>query len=409
MRLRPTCSLALCALWAGAASAAPAAPAPGGRPGDLQARIDAASPGDVVDLGGGDWAGPATIDKRLVLRHGVIDGRGTGSALVVKAPGVVIEGVTVHDSGKDLGGPDACIWLEKAATGAEVRGSTVRGCAFGIWVNEAAGAHVIDNRVIGTLEGSRSDRGNGIQLFNASRLVVERNVVTGGRDGIYVSATTDSVIAENRISDARYGVHYMFSYRNTLRGNESRRSVGGFALMESREIQAIGNVATDNTEHGILFRDAQYCTIEGNRLERNGEGLFFFSSTENKITRNVVVGNGVGVKIWAGSLRNVVSDNVLVNNKIQVFYVGVHDLVVGHDRPGNYWSDYLGWDQNGDGVGDRPYRVDSFTTGLIHRFPAAALLLRSPALELLAHLEESMPILRTPTLVDEKPLMRRPL
>ncbi len=381
--------------------------APDRHPGDLQARIDVARAGEVVDLGAGTWTGPATIDKPLTLRGGVVDGLGKGSTLVVKAPGVVIERVTVQDSGKDLSGPDACIWLEKSATGAEVRASTLRDCAFGIWVNETDRARIVENHVIGTLDGSRSDRGNGIQLFNASHLLVEANVISGGRDGIYVSATEDSLIQANHISDARYGVHYMFSYRNTLKGNVSQGSVGGFALMESRHITAIGNVATDNSGHGILFRDAEYCTIEDNRLERNGEGLFFFSSTENRITGNVVVGNDVGVKVWAGSVRNVVSGNVIGNNKVQVFYVGVHDLVWGRDQPGNFWSDYLGWDQNGDGIGDRPYRVDSFTTSLVHRFPAATLLLRSPALELLAHLEESLPILRVPTVVDEKPLMRR--
>ena len=65
----------------------------------------------------------------------------------------------------------------------------------------------------------------------------------------------------------------------------------------------------------------------------------------------------------------------------------------------------MGWDQNGYGVGERPYRVDSFTNQLIHRFPAAVLLARSPALELLAQMERTMPVLRVPTVVDEHPLV----
>src|SRR5690606_32008731 len=117
-----------------------------------------------------------------------------------------------------------------------------------------------------------------------------------------------------------------------------------------------------------------------------------------------VAHNEIGAKIWAGSHRNQVAHNAFVGNRIQVFYVAATDLTWGEQGTGNYWSDYLGWDQNADGVGDRPYRVDSFTTRLIHRYPAAALLLRSPALELLAHLEQSLPILRAPTVVDLRPL-----
>jgi nitrous oxidase accessory protein NosD len=49
--------------------------------------------------------------------------------------------------------------------------------------------------------------------------------------------------------------------------------------------------------------------------------------------------------------------------------------------------------------------VDSFTAGLIYRYPGAALLLRSPALEMLAHLADRLPLLRTPTIVDRAPLL----
>jgi nitrous oxidase accessory protein len=102
-------------------------------------------------------------------------------------------------------------------------------------------------------------------------------------------------------------------------------------------------------------------------------------------------------------VRNLVSENAFVANAEQVMYVSSEDLIWGDKGPGNYWSDYLGWDQNGDGSGDRPYRVSSFTTHLIHRFPAAALLLQSPALELLSHLSDALPLLRVATVVDRSP------
>ena len=76
---------------------------------------------------------------------------------------------------------------------------------------------------------------------------------------------------------------------------------------------------------------------------------------------------------------------------------------------GNYWSDYLGWDQDGDGRGDRPYRVDSFHASLLYRYPSAALLLRSPALELLGRLQERLPTLRVPTIREEHPAMVDPV
>ena len=198
----------------------------------------------------------------------------------------------------------------------------------------------------------------------------------------------------------------MYSYANTIRGNVTNDDVVGVALMESRDLVVEGNRASDNARQGLLFRDVQDSVIRGNRLERNGNGLFFYSSTENVIEDNYVVGNEMGMKIWAGTRRNRVEGNVIRGNREQVFYVGAEDQIWGESGRGNRWGDYLGWDQDGDGIGDRPHRVDSFTAGLLYRHPGAALLLRSPALETLAHLADRLPMLRTPTIVDVAPLIR---
>ncbi len=384
-----------------------------GRDGaDLAATVAAATDGDRVEVPRGIWRGPIRIEHRITLRGngGIIDGGGKGTVIVITAPGAVVEGLTVRASGSNLSGmqPDSCIWIEKSATGAVVRDNNLPDCAFGIWVNETAQAQLIGNRIYGRTEQRPTDRGNGIQLFNGSKLVIRGNIVTGARDGIYVSAVEDSLIEDNQVRNQRYGVHYMYSYRNTLRNNLSEDNRSGFALMESQHLIVVGNIARHNENHGILFRDATGCVIRDNQLIENGEGLFFFSSADNQIQGNRMVGNEVGAKIWAGSQRNDISGNAFIANHQQVFYVGATDLVLGTNGPGNFWSDYVGWDQNGDGIGDRPYRMASFTSRLVYKYPAAALLTHSPAVELLSHLEERMPLLTAPTVVDRSPLTRDP-
>ena len=376
---------------------------------DLQAAVAAAQEGDTVIVPPGRWVGPIVLTRRIILRGagGSIIGNGEGTVIRVEAAGSELRDLKVEASGDDRGGPDACIYVATGAHKTRIIGCSVRRCLFGIWLHEANEATLADNVVVGAETGHRSNRGNGIHLFDSDNLVVRGNTITGGRDGIYVSAVEDSLIANNTTERTRYGVHYMFSYRNTLRGNIARHNSSGYALMQSRNLIVEDNLAEGNESHGILFRDAQYSRIHGNRAVRNGEGLFFFSSTENTITDNRIIGNEVGARIWAGSVRNKVSGNVFAGNRRQIFYVSTKDLVVGEKYKGNAWGDYLGWDQDGDGVGDRPYRVDSFTTNMIHRFPAAALLLRSPALELLGHLEQRLPLLRVATVIDKQPLMKR--
>ncbi|MDH4016901.1 MAG: right-handed parallel beta-helix repeat-containing protein, partial [Actinomycetota bacterium] len=182
----------------------------------------------------------------------------------------------------------------------------------------------------------------------------------------------------------------------------------GLALMESHDLVVEDNVAMRNKRMGLLFRDVEDSQVRRNHLEANGNGMFFFSSARNVVEDNVVVGNEMGLKVWAGTKDNVISGNVIRGNRQQVFYVASEDQIWGEDGRGNYWSDYLGWDQDGDGIGDRPHRVDSFTANLLYRYPAAVLLMRSPALETLAHLSDLMPILRTPTVIDVAPLTKDP-
>jgi len=378
------------------------------QPGNgLAAALAAARPGDVIELGPGRYAGPVRIDRALILRGsgGVIDGGDSGTPLRIAAAGARVEGVTIRGSGTDVGAPDACVFVESTATGAVVQGNTLEDCAFGIWVHQADGVQVVENHVRGRSGVRVSDRGNGIHLFDCSNALVRGNVLEGVRDGVYVSATEQSVIEGNRAHGVRFGIHYMYSYSNQIRANVTDDSVVGIALMESRHLEVEDNEASGNDRQGLLFRDVQDSQIRRNRLERNGTGMFFYSSTENVIEDNVIVGNDTGMKVWAGSRRNRVEGNVIQGNREQVFYVSAEDQIWGESGRGNHWGDYLGWDQNGDGIGDRPYRVDSFTAGLLYRYPSAALLMRSPALETLAHLADSLPILRTPTIIDVAPLI----
>jgi nitrous oxidase accessory protein len=367
--------------------------------------VAAAEPGDHVVLGPGEWPGPVDIDKAITLRSdgGVLVGT-DDTTLRILAPGVVLDGLVLRGSGDDMQGPDACVWVGPEAAGTVIRGSEITDCLFGIWLHEVTGVQILDNHVVGRPDVMVHSKGNGIHLFDSEQLTVRGNTVEGARDGIFVSATEDSLIANNRVTGQRFGIHYMYSYDNTVEGNTLVDNGGGIALMQSLRLVIRDNVATGSDRHGILFRDVQYSTITGNRVEGNTEGLFFFSSLDNVITNNIIANNQIGARIWAGTERNEIHDNAFVGNREQVFYVASADQTWG----ANYWSDYLGWDQDGDGLGDRPYRNDALTASLLHAYPAATLLLNSPGIELLRLLQQRLPALRVPTVIDEHPLLSPP-
>ena len=393
---------ALCA-WLSSAHAADYEVAPESH--NLQQILDLAAPGDTIRIRG-DWTGNYTVSVPVTILapHGSIDAAGNGTVLTVDAPGSVVEGLTLRGSGDDLRGPDSGLYVSPRGYGARIQGVTIEDCAFGIWVHEAVAVRILDAEIRGRDQIHPSNRGNGIHLFDCDSVLVRGNHVVGARDGIYISATEHSLFENNLCEGQRFGIHYMFSHANTLRGNRSVDNRGGFALMESSDMLVEGNFSSGSTGHGILFRDAQRCIIRDNVLVDNAEGLFFYSSTENEITHNILRGNDVGAKIWAGSLRNRIEDNQFIGNRQQILYVSSDDLIIGEGGHGNYWSDYMGWDQDGDGIGDRPYRVDSFTANLLYRFPGSKVLMRSPALEFLSHLQSTFPLLKVSTLIDRSPL-----
>lgn len=377
----------------------------------VQEAVDSAAPGDEVLLPEGRWLGPVVVDKAITLRSagGVLDGQDQGTVLTLAAPGVVVDGLNVHASGTDRAGPDSCIRVEPKAQGAQILNSELTRCTFGVWVHETTGVTIAGNHILGREDiGRRASRGNGVQLFDATDARVTDNFIEHARDGVYVSATEESFITGNRLEHLRYGIHYMFSWNNTVSDNQARFNTSGIALMSSHHLFIERNVTSDNERHGILFRDIQYTRIADNVSERNAEGLFFFSSLDNELVNNTIAHNLMGARVWAGTERNVVTGNAFIGNQQQVYYVSSHDQEWGAPDAGNYWSDYLGWDQDNDGYGDRPHRLDSFRSTLLHRFPVAALLLNSPALELLARLQEQLPALRTPAIYETHPAVVPP-
>lgn len=167
-----------------------------------------------------------------------------------------------------------------------------------------------------------------------------------------------------------------------MEGNESYHNRGGLALMMTRRQIVRGNRAWGNTDHGIMLRTIQDSVIEDNVVSGNLRGFFVYDAEYNVLSNNLVIGNTVGMHVWAGSIHNKVDGNDFIDNQEQVRYVAAHDEPWG-GRNGNYWSNYAGWDRNGDGRGDVPYRASDLMDRLLWRFPSAKLLLNSPAVQTL--------------------------
>ncbi len=377
-------------------------------PGEsIATAIARAGAGDTVLVERGRYTERLVIDKPLTLKgigRPTVSGGLKGDTIRVKSPDVTIEGLIVTDSGDDLTAQNAGIYIQPGADRAVVRDCDIAYSLFGLWIEGVKDVQIRDNLITGKRDYASAQRGNGIQLYNTTGARIIGNNISFTRDGIYVDVSHHAVFRGNRIHDVRYGTHYMNSYYNVWEDNDSYHNRGGLAIMEARNQIVRNNRAWGNSDHGIMLRTIQDSVIEGNVVAGNQRGFFIYDAEYNVIRGNLVIGNRVGVHLWAGSIHNEVEDNDFIGNQEQVRYVAARDDLWGA-KDGNYWSNYIGWDRDGNGIGDAPYEANDVVDRLTWRLPAVKLLLNSPAVQTLRLIAQQFPLLRAPSIVDRKPRM----
>ena len=362
-------------------------------PGELAAVLTEAQAGDTLRLLPGIHPGPLEIGLplRLVGDSGaIIEGDGTGTVLTLAAGGIELSNLVVRGSGADLAADDAVILLFEVEA-VSVRRCRVEARAFGIYVRGGGRHRIVDNVVHGDSSLVSGRRGNGVHLWHTVDNEVTSNVLIDVRDGIYLSFAHDNVIQGNRGHNLRYGIHYMYSERNGLLGNEFSGGLGGIALMYSLGNRIVENVVTGNRDFGILLQQLERSVLERNHASGNGRGIYLENSAGNRLAENLLMHNGVGAYLTAGSERNVFNTNRFESNLVQVYETHAGENRWFEADRGNSWSDYTGFDWDGDGIGETPYQLQTAASALLVRRPVARWFWKSPILGLLDWWQGQLP------------------
>ncbi len=377
----------------------------------VQPILDEAGDGDVVRLGPGTHRGPLRIERRMVLTGepgAVVEGTGEGSVIVVEAEASV-RGLTVRGSGDDLSAEDSGIFVGKNGDGALIEDNRLEDNLFGIYLWGPDDAVARGNTVIGRRDAPYAELGSGISIWNAPGSRVEDNEIRFGRDGIFVNTSKRNVFRNNRLTELRFAIHYMYANDSEVSGNVSIGNDVGFALMFSHRLDVHDNLSRGDRDHGFLFNYANSSTIEGNVVEDGGEKcVFIYNANFNTFRRNRFEGCEIGIHFTAGSEDNVIVGNAFVGNRTQVKYVGTRLLDWSQDGRGNYWSDNAAFDLDGDGIADNPYRPNDVIDQVLWRNPMAKLLVTSPAVQTIRWAQSQLPALQPGGVVDTAPLMSPP-
>ncbi|MFC5386626.1 nitrous oxide reductase family maturation protein NosD [Aquamicrobium segne] len=378
--------------------------------GSLARAIAGSAPGDVLKLVDGVYQGPVTVDRSLTItgpRGAIVEGNGKGSVMTLAAPDITLSGFTVTGSGHVNADLDAGVKILKGADRTLVENLLVTGNMHGIDVHGGRDSQVLNNEIIGTQHTHMNERGNGIYVWNSPGTLLEGNLIRYGRDGIFSNASSNSIYRNNLMRDLRFAVHFMYTRNTEVSQNISIGNHLGFAIMFSDRSKILHNQSLGDREHGLMLNYANNADVSGN-LVRGGtkKCLFIYNAHKNLIWDNRFEGCGIGIHFTAGSERNVLTGNAFMGNREQVKYVGTRHMEWSHEGRGNFWSDHPAYDLNGDGLADSFYRPNDLMDQILWSQPAAALLIGSPAVQLVRWSQQSFPATLPGGVRDSAPLMQ---
>lgn len=361
-------------------------------------------------LAPGRHDGPVVLSFPITLDGGgeaVVEGDKTGSVITVTGEDVTVRGLEIRGSGSDHPGVDAGVKLGRTARRARIEGNRLVDNLVGVHVFGARDSLVRDNTILGRRDHRVNDRGNAIYVWNAPGTMVEGNRIRWGRDGIFANASRDNVFRDNLFRDLRFAVHFMYTNNAEVAGNVSIGNTLGYAIMFSDRVSVVGNRSLRDRRHGVMLNFANNADVRGN-LVRGGtheKCTFIYNAHRNVIHANRFEGCDIGIHFTAGSERNAFAGNAFIANRTQVKYVGTRDIEWSHAGRGNFWSDHPAFDLNGDGIADARYRPNDLMDHILWSQPAAALLLGSPAVQLIRHAQANFPATLPGGVVDSHPLM----
>ena len=371
--------------------------------------VEKASPFDTITIEKGQYECISLVlDKPLTLigeKGAVLDGKQQGYILIIKSDSVTIDGLTLIGSGRSYTKDFAAIYVDRSKN-FSIKNNIIRDPFFGVLVEKSHHGEIISNEVSGH-SMREDDSGNGIHLWHCSNVLIDNNEVSHLRDGIYFEFVTESTITNNLShNNIRYGLHFMFSNNDDYIGNEFINNGAGVAVMFSkfivmRENRFIKNWGT--TSYGLLLKEIYDAEVVDNLFEENTMAIFVEGSTRINYTNNNLHRNGWAVKISGGCYTNIFSGNNFVGNAFDVSY---NSKLNDNKFEGNYWSEYVGYDIDKNGIGDVPYRPVKLFSYIVNQTPETIILLRSLFIDILNFSEKVSPVFTPDKLVDISPNMR---
>ncbi|MGD2066813.1 MAG: NosD domain-containing protein, partial [Candidatus Bathyarchaeota archaeon] len=202
-----------------------------------------------------------------------------------------------------------------------------------------------------------------VVLANCKNITVENLNVSKNPVSIILVSTVNSKVTNNSVEATDYVIFVHNSSGNIIADNVVSKGGIGIFLHYSTQNELLGNTVTD-ASNGITLEASEENIIDGNIILECKWGIGLGGSNGNTVRKNVVKNcESLALTIWDNSSQNMFYLNTFINNTRNVqepskWFPVLPSNIWDNGTVGNYWSNYNGTDNNGDGIGDTPYIID---------------------------------------------------